>query len=171
MAFVAINPTAIEVGDALTKDLFDTIKGNFDDHESRINSVETNAKRIEIFSLDIRNADSSPSFTGFAYARIITPMTLTNAFVEIYEKGALTGALEIDIKRSTTNKDDSSFTSVFTTKPKITMATASNHDTSTNQVFSPSLINLAVGNYLRLDITELPTNGVIGKFIVTCYGE
>jgi hypothetical protein len=171
MAFTTINPSAIEVGDPLTKDLFDTIKANEDDHESRLNTLETNASRVEIFALDIRNADSSPSFTGFAYARMISDITITNAFVEIYEKGSLTGALEIDIKRSTTDKNDTSFTSIFTTKPKITMASASDYDTSTNQVFAPSQINLSVGDYLRLDITELPTSGVIGKFIVTCYGE
>jgi hypothetical protein len=171
MAFVTINPLSIEVGDPIKAELFDLIKSNSDDHESRINSLETTAKRIELIEFQVSNASSASSFTGMYYLPINDTLTITNAFVTIFEKGSLTGNLEIDIKRSTTNLDDTSFTSIFTTKPKIVFSTASDYEISSNQVFSPSIINLSPGDYLRLDVTELPTNGVIGKFLVTCYGE
>jgi len=171
MPFVTIDPLSIEVGDPIKAELFQNIKNGLDDHESRINSLETTAKRIELIEFQVSNATAASSFTGMYYLPIKDTLTITNAFITIFEKGSLTGNLEIDIKRSTTDLDNPSFTSIFTTKPKIVFSTASDYDLSTNQVFNPGIIALAPGDYLRLDVTELPTNGVIGKFLITCYGE
>jgi hypothetical protein len=68
--------------------------------------------------------------------------------------------------------DNASFSSIFTTKPKITYSTASDYDETTNQVLASPASTIAVGNYLRLDITITPTNtGVIPRLFITCYGE
>lgn len=172
MAFVAIDPASIEVGDALKAELFTKIKSNEDDLNTRLNNIEASASKIELFEFFVQNATSANSFTGIYYLPIKDTMTITNAYVTIFEKGSLSGALEIDIKKSTDGTmDEFSFFSVFSTKPKITYASASDYDKSTNQVFSPGEIDLVPGDYLRLDVTELPTNGVVGKFLVTCYGE
>lgn len=171
MAYTTINSSSIEVGDALKKELFDLIKSNEDDLDSRLNTVEATSKKVNIFKYLVLNAASFNTATGLDYYEADDTFTITDAFLRIFEKGSLTGAIEIDIKRSTTNLDNASFTSIFSTKPKITMASASDYEQSTNQVFNPAQINISPGNYLRLEITQMPTNGVIGKFLVSSYGE
>lgn len=54
MAFSAINSSNIEVGDPVTNDLWTKVKDNFDDHETRVASLETNANRIYVFNKIIR---------------------------------------------------------------------------------------------------------------------
>lgn len=172
MAFTPINSTSIEVGDALKKELFDLVKTNLDDHETRINSVEATAKKIDVFKFLLLNGSSFSTATGIAYYRAEDDFTITKGAIQIFEKGILTGFVEIDIKKSTTDMDNASFTSIFTTKPKITYASAVDYQESTNQVLNSSMTSIVSGNYLRLDITITPTNtGVIPKLFITSYGE
>jgi len=171
MSFVTINSASIEVGDALKAELFTQVKDNFDNHETRINSLESTAKKIDIFKFLLLNGSSFSTATGLAYYRSEDTFTVTKSAIQIFEKGSLSGFLEIDIKKSTTNMDNASFTSIFTTKPKITYSTASDYDESSNQVLNSSMINISSGDYLRLDITIAPTGGVIPKLFITTYGE
>lgn len=171
MAFSSISSLAISVGKAIKKELWDKVKDNFDNLDSRVNSLETNAKKIEVFKLDVRNGSSFSSATGLIYYEADDAFTITDAFIRIYEKGSLTGVLEVDIKKSTTNLDGTSFTSIFTTKPKITFASASDYDASTNQVFDAGQVSISPGDFLRFDITTAPGSGVMSKFLLTVYGE
>lgn len=171
MAFQVIDPNEIDVGDPIKKELFDKIKNSLDDHEGRIDELETGARKVGVFKFPVLNAASANSFTGIAYYRADENFTLTSGSIIIFEKGSLAGSLEIDLRKSVTNLDDISFTSVFTTRPKITMSTAVDYEESSNQVFDNTKIQINEGDYLRLDVTQLPTNGVIGKFIVNVYGE
>lgn len=172
MAFTPINSTSIEVGDALKKEIFDLVKSNFDDHETRINSTEASAKKIDIFKFLLLNGSSFSTATGIAYYRAEDNFTITKGAIQIFEKGSLTGAVEIDIKKSTTGLDNLSFTSIFSTKPKITYASAADYDESSNQVLNGAMTSVLSGDYLRLDITITPTNtGVIPKLFITSYGE
>lgn len=170
MAFDPILEEEIEVGDPLKKELFDKIRANLDDHEDRVNELETSAAKITVFKYLVINAAGANTMTGMDYFKADENFNLTHATIQIFEKGSLTGALEIDVKKSTTDMDSASFSSVFTTKPKITMASASDYDTSTNQVFDNSQIAVAAGDYLRWDVTELPAGGILGKFLITLYG-
>jgi hypothetical protein len=171
MAFSTIISTTIQVGKAIKKELFDLIKGNFDDHETRINSLETGAAVKNIFEFLVFNASSASTLTGLYYYEAIQDFTLTDGFIRIFETGALTGTLEVDIEVSTTDLDDTSFSSVFTTAPEIDFATASDYDASTNQVFNPTKVDIVKGNFLRINVLSMPTNGVLGKFFVYAYGE
>lgn len=171
MPFSTISSLAIAVGSAIKKELWDKVKDNFDDHETRINSVETIQKKVSVMKFDFRNAASIISTNGVYYWESEDTFTLTSAFLRIYEVGSLTGDLEIDIKRSTTDLDDSSFFTIFTTRPSIDFSTASDYDESINQVFDPGQIDISPGDFLRLDITSFPSGGVLGKFILNVYGE
>jgi hypothetical protein len=171
MAFTAIDSNSIEVGDALKSELFSLIKTNFDDHETRLNNLAISANKIEIFPFDLVNASAFSTATGLAYFQSISTFTIAEAAIRIYEKGSLAGSIEIDIKRSTTDMDDASFTTIFTTKPKIIYSGASDYDTSVNQVFNSGQINISPGDILRLDVTIAPTNGVIPKLKLIVYGE
>lgn len=171
MAFTTINSASIEVGDALKKDLFDLIKSNEDDHETRILSLESSAKKVEIFKYLLLNGSSFSTATGLDYYQAIESFTITDASIRIFEKGALTGSVEIDIKKSTTNMDSGSFTTIFTTKPKIVYSGASDYDSSANQVFDNTKIDIVAGDILRLDITIAPGNGVLPKLQIIAFGE
>lgn len=171
MAFEVIDPNEIDVGDPLKKELFDKIKNSLDNHEDRIDELETGARKVDVFKFPILNGSAANSFTGITYYVADENFTLTSATITIFEKGVLTGSIEIDVRKSVTDLNGTSFTSVFTTRPKITMASASDYETSSNQVFDNAQISISEGDFIRLDITELPTNGVLGKFIVNVYGE
>lgn len=171
MAFNPISSLAIAVGKAIKAELWSLVKNNFDDHETRINSIETTSTKIPIIKFYALNASSFSTATGLYYWESNDNFTITSAYVQIFEKGTLAGTFEIDIKKSTTNLDDPSFTSIFTTKPSIAFASASDYDKSTNQVFDASKINIVSGNYLRFDITQMPNSAVMSKFLITVYGE
>lgn len=171
MAFEVINEVQISVGAALKKELLDKVKNSLDDHELRLNSSEAGAARVIVFDHTILNAASSNSFTGIVYSEALFPFTITGCEIRIFEKGILTGSLEIDVKKSTTGLNDPDFATIFTTKPKITLATAADYDRSTNQAFNGAQTEVEEGDTLRLDITEMPINGILGKFRVILYGE
>lgn len=169
MAFQVINSSEIEVGDPLKKELFNKIKNSFDDHETRLNGVEASAKKIGLFKGTIRNAASFSSATGLILLPITDEFTVTECYLQIFEKGTLTGSLEIDVKKAATL--NGTYTSIFTTKPKITLSGVSDYAKSTNQIFNPAQIGVLPNNFLRVDITSFPSGGVLGKFILVLYGE
>lgn len=171
MAFEVIGSSLIQVGKAITAGLWSKVKNSFDDHESRINNLETNATKVSVFDIDLSNASLFSTAEGLLYFEADTSFTITNAFIRIFEVGSLAGEVEIDVKRSTTDLDDASFTSIFTTRPLVDFDTASDYDASTNQVFDNGQISISTGDFLRLDITSTPSNGVIPKLLIKVYGE
>jgi len=169
--FTAISALAITVGSAIKKELWDIIRVNFNNHETRLNAVESVLKKVPFIKFDLRNSASFSAATGLYYYESDDTFTITNVYLRIFEVGALTGNFEIDIKKSVTDLDGVSFVSVFTTKPSVNLSTASDYDGSINQVFDVGQINVAVGDFLRLDITSMPANGIMGKAMITAYGE
>lgn len=164
-------PVDKQVGDAITKEFFDNARSNAIDLNSRMNSVEASSPKIPVIKFDVRNASQFATLTGIYYHEADDNFTITNAFLRIFETGALAGSVEIDIKKSVTDLNGTSFVSIFTTRPSVNYSTASNYDSSTNQVFDVGQINVSVGDFIRLDITQAPTNGVVSKILITVYGE
>lgn len=171
MAFSTISSLAIAVGSAIKAELWGKVKDNFDDHESRINAIESTTSKIPIIKFMVLNGSEFSTGTGLYYWESNDNFTITSAYVQIFEKGSLSGTFEVDIKKSTTDLDGASFSTIFTTKPSITFASVSDYAKSTNQVFDPTKINIVSGNYLRFDITQMPTTSVMSKFLITVYGE
>jgi hypothetical protein len=169
--FTTISLALISVGSALKRELFLLIKNNFDNIDTRLNTIETNTLKISVFEDLFVNGSAFTTATNLNYFEATTAFTLTNASFRIFEVGSNAGFLEIDIKRSTTDNDDGSFVSVFTTKPKITYASAVDDDETTNQVFDPGQINISPGDRLKFDITQTPTSGVAPRFMLKVYGE
>jgi hypothetical protein len=170
MAFVTIPSGAIDVGDPITADLFSKIKNGLDDHELRIGGVENAQNRIIVFNTLYVNGASANTLTGLDDFNATTDLVFVAAYVQIYEKGSLTGAIEIDVKVNST-PNNVGMSSIFSTKPKITYSGASDYAKSTNQVFD--IVNNAAssGDSIRLDVTELPGGGTIGKFRVVLIAE
>ena len=171
MAFSAISSAVIAVGSAIKKELWDKVKLNFDDLDTRLNVIESTSAKIPIIKFYVLNASDFSTATGLFYWESNDTLTITSAYVQIFEKGSLTGTFEVDIEKSTTNLNSTSFTSIFTTKPSINFTTASDYAKSTNQVFDSTKTSIVPGNYLRFDITQTPTGGVMSKFLITVYGE
>jgi hypothetical protein len=171
MAFSTISSAVIAVGQAIKAELWGKVKDNFDDHETRINNIESSSSKIPIIKFYVLNGSEFATGTGLFYWESNDNFTITSAYVQIFEKGSLTGTFEVDIKKSTTDLDSLSFTTVFTTKPSLAYASIANYAKSTNQVFDPTKVSMVVGNYLRFDITQMPVGGVMSKFLITVYGE
>lgn len=171
MSFTPIDSSILDVGDPLKKDLFDLIRANEIDLNTRMSAQEVKSAKVPFMKFYLLNASSFSTATALVYYEADQNFTITDAFIRIFEKGTLTGTIEIDIKKSTTDLNSTSFTSIFTTKPSITLSTAADYAASTNKVFNSSLITVQKGNFLRLDITQAPSNGVLPKLLISVYGE
>ena len=171
MAYQSLPDILIQVGKSLKREIFKTyIKDNLDDHETRLQSLEAQAASQVVFDFPITNATSANSFTGLTAWRSPYNFTLTDCKVSIFEKGILTGTLEVNVRKSSST-DDSAAVSVFSTRPSITYADASDFDESNNAVLDPNNQDVSTGDYLFLDASELPTNGVVSKFVIYLIGE
>lgn len=173
MSFSSIPSSIIAAGKSATTTLFSLIKSNQDDLNTRLTLVEAGANKIIVFDNLVINAAtlaSGGTATGIALWRAPSNFTLTDARVYIFTKGSLTGNLEIDFKKSST-PDFTSSVSVFTTKPKVVYSTASDYEVSSNAVFDATNANISQNNFIRFDVTELPSGGSIGKFGIVLYGE
>lgn len=168
MAYIV--PTTKNVGDAIKKEDFDVIHNDLADLNARTSSVESASSVRELLTLDVRLAAGYTTLTGLIHFPCPFTITLTDCFIQIYEKGSLTGTLEIDIKKNTT-PDDTGMTSVFSTKPSIAYSGASDYEKSTNQTFNVTQSTVDKDDILRVDITSLPTSGYIGKFLLVLRGE
>lgn len=174
MAFTTIPLSLIAVGKSITRTLWSTyLKDSLDDLDTRLATLEGSVGKIIPFDEIVISAAtlaSGGTITGLGYWRAPSGFNLTGAKVYIFTKGSLTGNLEIDFQVSS-SADFTSAVSVFTTKPKIVYSTASNYDESTNAVFDATAKIITEGEYLRFDVTELPTGGNISKFGIYLIGE
>jgi hypothetical protein len=168
MAYSTISSALIAVGKAIKRELWLKTKDNFDDHESRIASLETAGSLIPIFDETIYSRSSASGYTGLLYYQAKQAIKVTKVLVQIYAKGSISsGTIEIDAKKAASL--GASFSTIMTTKPSINFATASDYDFDDGAI-NASLNSLAVDDYLRIDVTTLPTTP-LGKFIIIVYGE
>jgi len=169
MAFTTIPSALINVGKAIKKEIFSYVKDNFDDHETRINSLEGGANRVEVFNNTVLLGSISSTYTGIVFYEAQTAFTLTGAKVSIFETGSISsGTLEIDFKKNS-SPDDTGMASIFTTKPSIDFTTASDYEESSNQVLDGTKTSISIGDFIRFDITSLPVG--LGKLRIVLYGE
>jgi hypothetical protein len=172
MAFSAISNTVIQVGKALKQELFQKIKDNFDDHETRIASVEGGASKIIIFDEMVVSSVKLVVVEGIAYWRAPSAFTLLDAKVGVHDISALSlsGTIEIDIQKSS-SLDFTSAASIFTTKPSLNFATATSYDESTNAALDSGQSSVSAGDFLRFDIDAFPTGDTLTKFQLYLVGE
>lgn len=167
MAFTAIPASWIEVGQAIKKRLFQRVSDNLDDLDTRVSDVEASVSKIVLWDGNIYRIGSYATSSGILFHRVESGLTLTDCKVWIYDKGGLSsGTIEVDVQKST-SADFTSSVSVFTTRPSLDMSTASSYDESNNAVFNTSNNTASEGDYLRIDVTSIPSGlGVVGLFLV-----
>lgn len=166
MAYTA--PTTVSPGDPVTGTGYNILVNDIIDHETRILALESGASKIYVWNDYVLNTFPSSSITGIDYWRAPISFTLTTAKIVIADKGSLTGTIEIDVHLQST-MDTSGSSSVFSTKPSLDLTVAASYSESSNAVFSTT--SIAAGQFLRLDISSLPSSGVMGRFYVVVFGE
>lgn len=168
MSFTPIAPSEIEVGKAVKKELWEKVRSNLDDHEQRIQALSFGSSPIIVFNNDVLNASSANSLTGLAYFRSVVPFSVTTVKIQIFEtNGISSGILSMDIKKGA-SLDPLTFNSILTTEAAIDFSIANDFDES-DGILDPIEQSVASNEFLRLDITSLPSTPV-GKFRILVYG-
>ena len=168
MAYTPINASNIQVGDSVKQELFQAIKDNFDNHETRIIAAETSGAVLEVFDEDVHNASSAVTMTNLLSYQAKRNIRITKVTLQIYEKGSVSsGILEMDVLKASSL--GGTYASILTTLPDIDFSTAANFD-ATDGIINGSLNELIDGDYLRVDMTSLPTVSV-GRWRIIVYGE
>jgi hypothetical protein len=173
MAFTTLSTTLIQVGKAVVQSIFQTIKDNEDDLNSRLSTVEGAVNKIIVSSGTILNGTPAASITGgFGLYRAASAFTLTDAKLAIFDVSGPTwaGTLELDVQKAS-SPDFTSSVSVFSTKPSISFTSPSNYTESSNMVLDVSNKDISEGDYLRIDMSSLPSGGVLGKWEIYIIGE
>jgi hypothetical protein len=169
LAYTSISSLAIQVGKAIKKNLFDLIKQDLDDHESRISAVETIGTVLDIIDETFYSATTAATLTGMYFYKAKQSLRITKVEIQIYETGSISsGSLTVDLKKSST-LDPVGFSSIMTTQATINFATASDYDLNAG-VINSTLNELSVNEYLRLDVTALPSTP-LSKFRALVIGE
>lgn len=156
MAFTPISSSAIQPGDPITSDLFTKIKSNFDDHESRINTLSVGSAAIDLINEDFHIGEGiTSSITGALFIESLNACNIVEIAIQLFNKdNASSGSLTVDVKKNTST-NPSGFTSVLSVLPTLNLATATNYQRQTGTINSSNQ-SLANGNILRIDITSIP---------------
>ena len=170
MAWSTLSSTLIEVGKAVKKEIFDTFKNNDDDHETRINALESGgAAKVVCFNEVIRghlNDYSTVLLKNLNDYRVVTATNLLDAEITLLDANSSSGGtLEIDVQAS--SDDGVTWNSIFTVKPSITSSSVG--DTSSTFTFNSTYSNLSANDIVRLDVSSLKDPQSIFQFRL--YGE
>lgn len=153
MAYSAFNSSEIAAGQPVKQELWQKVKDNFDDHETRISSLEagtaTTTAPLEFAVLGAHYLPG-PAQTQVAVMRIPFAITLTDVKLFVVDAGS-SGTLQVDIQKKS---GGGAFATIFSTKPSVAFG-AGNLSTSTNAALS--VTSVANGDFLRLDLTTVMT--------------
>lgn len=154
MAYTAINSSEIATGEPVKAEVQTKIKDNFDDHESRIGTLESAINSFRPLEFVVKGMYSKfgSGQTDVLFDRINFNLTLLAARLVI-DKAGTAGTTEVDVyyKRGV-----GAWTSIFSTKPSVAFG-AGDKGISTNAVLSTTA--LQAGDLLRMDITSTQTLG------------
>jgi len=167
MAFSSLSSALYDVGKAVTRQLFSTLKSNQDDLQTRLLSLEGSANKIEIFNGVIYGIGGYSTITGSIFHRAKSDITLTDAKVIVFDiSGLSSGTISLDVQKAT-SADFTSSVSVFTTEPSLDLSTAASYDESTNAAFDATNKVVSAGDWLRIDITSIPAGlGKAGFYLI-----
>lgn len=161
MAFNPISSGEISTGKPVSATTQTKIKGNFDDHETRLQSLEGGATTTYtplILEVCGPYADRAGK-KGVVKTTTNFPIAITGVRL-IIDKAGLSGITTVDVEYK---RGAGAWTSIFTTKPTAN-ASAGNDYTSAPAVLDPTKSGLLAGDLIRLNIDSAQAGGV-GFFI------
>lgn len=175
MAFTSISSSLIQVGKALKKELFDTIKDNFDDHESRINGIELGANKVEVFNFEVMgfiNNYTSTELTQIGTHRATSDFTLIEVKLTLMNAASgststTSGVLSIDLQKSDDN--GATWATVLSGLPEIADGVNATGSESSSVVFVTGGEDILQDDLLRVNVTS--KKDTQGSFLITVYGE
>lgn len=155
----------VRVGAALKKELFDAIRFNFANIESRLSSLETNGGSVFIFNGDISLTGFDINNPDIYYYKAVNDFSINDFRAQIFSKqGITTGNLTLQLEKSI-DTNNANFASVLTTALGFNFATDADY-TEKNALINSSLNEVVTGNVLRVKITNKPDN-FYGKILLS----
>lgn len=168
MAFVTIDTSQINVGDPITKELLDKIKNNEDDHESRINQLETSGGSIFILNEAFCLAGIDSGSTDIFYYKATQDMSISDFRVQIFAKGSVSsGTLSFDLEKAT-NTNNANFNSILDSDLSFNFASDADYLEKTADISSSNDVD--AGEVIRIKVTSTPTN-FGGKVLIVIGAE
>ena len=152
MAFTTITADQVAPGQPVTTDLFDTVRLNFDDHESRLTTIEASAnvyRPYEFAFIGVPNADNIQD--GILHDRVFFDQTVLGVKLYIIDDGTA-GTLTVDVEKKT---GVGAWTSLL--NAPIAVASGGGDLSITSGTLSAST-SLLAGDLLRLNIDTVMTN-------------
>lgn len=147
MAFTALTNSEIESGDPVSQDLWNKVQDNFDDHETRILSLEGGSSTAYMPLVWGAQSIYIPRDDIGIY-RLPFGITVLAVRLLVITAGS-GGSTQIDIKKKT---GAGSWASIFSTLPSVSSASG-NYAISTNAIISTT--SLSAADLLRCDITTI----------------
>jgi len=151
MAFVTHDPSQLEVGKAVRKELWDKTKDNEDDLDSRVSALEASGQKIVIINDDIVNLAqyaNGNALEGLVVYEAPLDLSLITAEITVSTAGT-SGTVEADVR---TGPNRTTLSSVFSTRPSVDFS-AGDDAVSTNQVFA--VTDIDEGELIVFDILTL----------------
>lgn len=156
MPFIAIDSTEVDSGKPVATTTLGKVKDNFDDHEERIQILESGVGTTYpplIFRVGGPYSQSG-ALTGIIKTTTNFNILITGARLLI-DKAGSSGTTEIDVQFK---RGAGAWTSIFSTRPSVSY-TAGDDSISSNAVLNPSYTTLQAGDLIRLDITSVQAYG------------
>jgi len=149
MAFSPISSGDIDAGDPVKQELWQKTKDNFDDHESRIVTLEGSVTSFRPILFNVHGYPIIEDET--LLERMNFDITVTSARLFVIQRGT-GGTYTIDIEKSTDG--GGSFSTIFSTLPAVAFSDG-NYALSTNQVLS--VTSFSAGDFMRLNFDTVQT--------------
>lgn len=146
MAYIAITSPEIAAGEPTAQPLFQKVRENLADHESRIAALAASMLNPQPITFTVKGSYfATVPITGAGYERVWTNLTLTAGWLWVPSAGN-SGTLTVDVKYK---RAAGPWTSIFSAKPSAAFGAGSLH-LATNGVLATTA--LLTGDLLRLDV-------------------
>lgn len=162
MSFTSISSTEVESSKPVTTTVMGKVKDNFDDHEARLQIIESGTGTT--YPPLILRVGGNYSVNGATNGVVKTttnfPIQITGVRLLIDQAGS-SGTTEVDVQFK---RGASAYASILSTKPSVPSsagndALSGSAAGSVAAVLNPSNATLQAGDIIRLDMTSVQTNG------------
>lgn len=176
MAYITIPESWLTVGEAIKKRLFNRIKDNLDDHETRLDSIEAGINKTVIFDFEVIGYISNYSASdliGISTYRAPQNLIITEVKILLLNSSqtptvsSSAGTLSIDLERS---KDGgATWSTVLVSRPNIGDGRYLSGEESTLVSFNTGGEILELDDLIRVNVTSKKDSQ--GSFQIVIYGD
>ena len=164
MAFTTFDSAKLKVGDPITKELWDLLKSNFDDHETRLNSIAATGTTVYVLNGDIDFVGFSALYPDIFYFKARQDFSINNFSAQLFSKQGLVSGNLVFVLEKSIDTNDANFSTVLTSNISFDFSVDADYSTKSS-VIDPALNSLVTGNVLRIKCTGVPI-GFSGKVLI-----